>query len=214
MALDPSVQVHRLALCESSDVGPRTRVWAFAHVMEGAVIGADCNVCGHAFVEGGARIGDRVTIKNNVMVWDRVTVEDEVFLGPNAVLTNDRTPRAAAPPEDRVLIPTLIRRGATIGANATILCGLTIGRWAFVGAGAVVTHDVPDHVLVYGNPARPHGFMCRCGRKLTPELACAVCGAVYDPMEEGGLRFREAGAPIVGAPGRGARGAGGSTTIR
>jgi UDP-2-acetamido-3-amino-2,3-dideoxy-glucuronate N-acetyltransferase len=178
MARDPSVFVHRLALCESDQVGPRTRVWAFAHVLPGARIGADCNVCDHAFVEGGAVIGDAVTVKNNVLVWDGVTVEDEVFLGPNAVFTNDPRPRAASRTGREGWLPTLVRRGATVGANATVVCGVTIGRFAFVGAGSVVTADVPDHALVVGNPARQVGWACACGRTLPDGLACE-CGRRY-----------------------------------
>jgi hypothetical protein len=132
------------------------------------------------FVESGARIGDRVTVKNNVMVWDKVEVEDEVFLGPNVVLTNDPNPRVAfkKPPEQ--FLPTRIQRGATIGANATIVCGVTIGRGAFVGAGAVVTRDVPAFALVVGNPARQRGWMCACGEKLPRDLVCK-CGRRYRP---------------------------------
>jgi acetyltransferase-like isoleucine patch superfamily enzyme len=178
MPLDPSVFVHDKALCESDDVGPRTRVWAFAHVMKGAVVGADCNIGDHAFIESGATLGDRVTVKNAVLVWDKVTVEDDVFLGPNMVFTNDMNPRAAfKKPPDRFL-PTLVKRGASIGANATIVCGLTIGEQAFVGAGSVVIRDVPAHALVVGNPARRTGWLCACGEKLPPTLACA-CGRRY-----------------------------------
>jgi acetyltransferase-like isoleucine patch superfamily enzyme len=178
MPLDPSVFVHEKALCESDDVGPRTRVWAFAHIMKGAHVGADCNVGDHAFIESGARIGDRVTVKNCVLVWDKVTIEDEVFVGPNAVFTNDRVPRVAFknPPES--FLPTLVRRGASIGANATIVCGVTIGEQAFVGAGSVVTRDVPAYALVVGSPARSIGWMCACGAKLGTDLHCA-CGRRY-----------------------------------
>lgn len=185
MELDPTVFVHERALCESEDVGPRTRIWAFAHVMAGARVGADCNLCDHVFVETGARIGDRVTIKNQVMVWDKVTVEDDVFMGPGAVLTNDLKPRAAFknPPED--FLPTLIRRGATVGAGAVIVCGVTLGRSAFVGAGAVVVRDVPDHGLVVGNPARRIGWACACGERLTEALACPACDRRYAPDGEG-----------------------------
>jgi UDP-2-acetamido-3-amino-2,3-dideoxy-glucuronate N-acetyltransferase len=178
MARDPSVFVHELACCESDDVGPRTRIWAFAHVLAGARIGADCNVGGHAFVEGGAVVGDSVTIKNAVLLWSGVTVEDEVFLGPGAVFTNDDRPRAAFPKGPAGWLATRVRRGATVGANATVLPGLTIGCWAMVGAGSVVTADVPDHALVVGNPARRTGWACRCGRVLPAGLACE-CGRSY-----------------------------------
>jgi len=176
MAPEPSVFVHPRALCESDDVGARTRIWAFAHVMQGARIGADCNVGDHAFVEGGAVIGDRVTIKNCVLIWDLVTVEDDVFLGPNVVFTNDRVPRSGALKRPRdTWLPTLVRRGATLGANATIVCGVTIGAAAFVGAGSVVTRDVPAHALVVGNPARRIGWVCACGERLGADLVCG-CG--------------------------------------
>jgi UDP-2-acetamido-3-amino-2,3-dideoxy-glucuronate N-acetyltransferase len=172
------VYVHELALCESDQIGPRTRVWPFAHVMAGARIGADCNVCDHAFVEGGAVLGDAVTVKNNVLVWDGVTVEDEVFLGPNAVFTNDPWPRVGSGRGREGWRPTLVRRGATVGANATVVCGVTIGRYGFVGAGSVVTADVADHALVVGNPARRVGWACACGRRLPDNLQCA-CGRSY-----------------------------------
>jgi UDP-2-acetamido-3-amino-2,3-dideoxy-glucuronate N-acetyltransferase len=175
---DPSVFVHELALCESDQIGPRTRVWAFAHVLPGARIGADCNVCDHAFIEGGAVLGDRVTVKNNVLVWDGVTVEDAVFLGPNVVFTNHPRPRADFKIGRAAWQATLVRRGATIGANATVVCGITIGRWAMVGAGSVVTADVPDHALVVGNPGRRVGWACECGRTLPDGLACE-CGRCY-----------------------------------
>jgi acetyltransferase-like isoleucine patch superfamily enzyme len=183
MPLDPSVFVHPQALCESETIGPRTRVWAFAHVLAGAVVGADCNLCDHVYVEGGAVIGDRVTVKNGVAVWAKVTVEDDVFLGPGAALTNDLVPRAAfkKPPEE--FLPTLIARGATVGANATIVCGVTLGAYCFIGAGAVVTRDVPDYAVVYGNPARLKGWVCYCGVALTlategaaVEKAACECG--------------------------------------
>src|SRR5215207_2514918 len=168
MARDPSVLVHALALCESDEVGPRTRVWAFAHVLKGARIGADCKVGGHAFVEGGVVVGNAVTIKNGVQLFSGVTVEDEVFLGPGAVFTNDASPRAPYPKGPAGWRATRVGRGATVGANATVLSGLTIGCWAMVGAAIVV-----------GNPARQTGWACRCGRPLPGELACAACGRAY-----------------------------------
>jgi UDP-2-acetamido-3-amino-2,3-dideoxy-glucuronate N-acetyltransferase len=183
------VFVHPLALCESNDVGPRTRVWAFAHILAGARIGADCNVCDHSFVEGGAVVGDAVTIKNNVQLWDRVTIEDEVFLGPNAVFTNDFRPRASFKHGREAWRPTLVRRGATVGANATVICGVTVGRWAFVGAGAVVTVDIPDHALVVGNPARQVGWVCACGERLPDSLDCG-CGRSYRLSGAGSLEER------------------------
>ncbi|MDQ3757841.1 MAG: N-acetyltransferase [Actinomycetota bacterium] len=192
MSGDP-VFVHPQGLCESDRVGAGTRIWAFAHVMPGAVVGEGCNVCDGAFIESGAVVGDRVTIKNNVLLWDRVTVEDDVFLGPNVVFTNDMNPRAAfkKPPEE--FLPTLVRHGASIGANATIVCGTIIGEGAFVGAGTVVTSDVPAYALVVGNPARRVGWVCACGERLEDGLRCA-CGRAYEEDGEGGLRLADGAA--------------------
>lgn len=185
---DAGVFVHPQGLCESDEVGAGTRVWAFAHVMKGAVVGRDCNVGGGAFVEAGARVGDRVTIKNNVLVWDKVVVEDDVFLGPNAVFTNDMNPRAAHRKPPEAFLPTVVRRHASIGANATIVCGTTIGEAAFVGAGSVVVRDVPAHALVVGNPARHIGWVCECGERLPDSLACG-CGRRYELVDaDAGLR--------------------------
>jgi acetyltransferase-like isoleucine patch superfamily enzyme len=182
-----AVFVHAQALCESSDVGGGTRIWAFAHVMVGARIGAGCNVGDHAFVEGGAAIGDNVTIKNNVLVWNGVTLEDDVFAGPNVVFTNDRNPRAGfKKPVERYLVPTMVRRGASIGANSTILCGVTIGESAFVGAGSVVVRDVPARAVVVGNPARQVGWMCDCGERLDDgQTTCEVCDRHFRRMGTG-----------------------------
>ena len=179
------VFVHPQGINDSSEVGEGTRIWAFAHVMKGARVGRSCNIGEGSFIESGAILGDHVTVKNGVAVWDRVTVEDYVFLGPYAVLTNDRIPRSH--PDYRTgrggWEPTRIRTGATIGANATIVCGITIGSWAFVAAGAVVLRDVPGHAMVAGNPARGIGWACRCGLRLPESLRCR-CGRAY--ASEGG----------------------------
>jgi UDP-2-acetamido-3-amino-2,3-dideoxy-glucuronate N-acetyltransferase len=189
VALDASVFVHERGLCESDAVGPRTRIWAFAHVMRGAIVGSDCNIGEHCFIEAGASIGDQVTVKNGVAVWDGVTIENEVFVGPFAVFTNDRNPRAGFKKSREGFLPTLVRRGATIGANATIVCGATIGEGAFVGAGAVVTASVAAYATVAGNPARRIGWMCACGERLSAELRCP-CGRRYALVgEKEGLRI-------------------------
>jgi UDP-2-acetamido-3-amino-2,3-dideoxy-glucuronate N-acetyltransferase len=188
--LDPSVRVHPRGLCESADVGPDTRIWAFAHVLEGAKVGAGCNICDHAFIESGAVVGNRVTVKNAVLIWDGVTVEDEVFLGPNMIFTNDMNPRAAIKKGPDELLKTMVRRGATIGANATIVCGIEIGTQAFVAAGAVVIRDVEPHALVAGNPARRIGWVCTCGRRLPEALTCE-CGRAFETAAEGGLVERQ-----------------------
>jgi acetyltransferase-like isoleucine patch superfamily enzyme len=178
MPRDASVFIHERALCEADDIGPRTRIWAFAHVMRGAVVGADCNIGDHVFIEAGARIGNRVIVKNGVTIWDKVTVEDDVFLGPNMVFTNDMNPRVAFKNPPERFMPTLVRRGASIGANATIVCGVTIGENAFIGAGSVVIRDVPAYALLAGNPARRIGWMCACAHKLPASLVCD-CGRGY-----------------------------------
>lgn len=143
---------HERAIVETQSVGPRTRVWAFAHILPGAKIGADCNICDHVFIENDVAIGDRVTIKSGVQLWDGVTLGDDVFIGPNATFTNDRWPRSRAWLDAHPR--TVVHDGASIGANATILPGLVIGRGAMIGAGAVVTRSVPAHAVVTGNPAR------------------------------------------------------------
>jgi acetyltransferase-like isoleucine patch superfamily enzyme len=152
--------------------------------MQGASIGADCNICDHVFVESGAKIGNHVTVKNNVLIWDKVVIDDEVFLGPNAVFTNDLMPRAAFKKPPECFLPTVVKRGATVGANATIVCGVTIGPQAFVGAGAVVTRNVPAHALVLGNPARLVGWVCTCGERLPDSLRCP-CGRAFRRLAEG-----------------------------
>lgn len=149
--------VHQQALCESLHIGPRTRVWAFAHVLPGAVIGADCNICDNVFVENDVKVGDRVTVKCGVQLWDGVELEDDVFVGPNVTFTNDLFPRSRQPPP--AWSRTRIEKGASIGANATILANVTVGQNAMVGAGAVVTRSVPPNSIVVGNPAKIVGYV-------------------------------------------------------
>jgi len=153
----PDAFVHERALCETSQVGRGTRIWAFAHILEGARIGEDCNICDGVFIEGKVVVGDRATIKCGVQLWDGIELEEDVFIGPNATFTNDRYPRSrqwlAEHPR------TIVRAKATVGANATILPGLEIGRGAMVGAGAVVTRSVPPNAVVVGNPARIKGYV-------------------------------------------------------
>ncbi|MBY0555148.1 N-acetyltransferase [bacterium] len=149
--------VHPQALCESKTIGEKTRVWAFAHVLPGAVLGSECNICDHVFIENDVKVGNRVTVKCGVQLWDGITVEDDVFIGPNATFTNDIFPRSKVYPEQ--FLRTIVKKGASIGANSTILPGITIGEGAMVAAGAVVTKSVPDKAIVMGNPARVTGYV-------------------------------------------------------
>jgi len=166
-------------------IGQGTRVWAFAHVVGGAVLGEDCNICDHTFIEGGVRIGNRVTVKCGVFLWDGLTVEDDVFIGPGAIFTNDNRPRSKQ--HLKTYLPTILKQGCTLGAGSITLPGITIGRWAMVGAGSVVTHNVPDYALVVGSPARWRAWVCRCGEKLFSSsdrfLGCA-CGRSYEQVAE------------------------------
>lgn len=156
--------VHPNALVESDKIGAKTRIWAFAHVLKGAVIGEDCNLCDYVFVENEVTIGSRVTIKNGISIWDGLEIEDDVFLGPNAAFTNDMFPRSKR--HSGNYLKTLLKKGASVGANATILCGITLGRYCLVGAGAVVTKSIPDFALVTGNPARFRYWVSKTGEKL------------------------------------------------
>ncbi len=168
---------HPTALVETDQVGEGTRIWAFAHVMAGAVVGAECNIGDHAFIETGAVLGRGVTVKNGAQVWKGVHLGDHVFVGPGVVFTNDVRPRSArlpllaerARPEAEWLVETWVEEGASIGANATIVAGVRIGAFAMVGAGSVVTRDVPPHTLVVGNPARARGRVTAEGGLLRAE---------------------------------------------
>jgi UDP-2-acetamido-3-amino-2,3-dideoxy-glucuronate N-acetyltransferase len=183
----PDVFVHETAVVDpGATVGAGTRVWHFGHVMSGARIGRGCSLGQNVFVASGAVVGDNVKVQNNVSIYEGVTLEDDVFCGPSMVFTNVVTPRSHVSRKHEFL-PTRVGKGATIGANATIVCGHQLGRYAFVGAGAVVTRDVPDHALVVGNPARLIGWMCECGVRLPlgvdareERAECGTCGARYD----------------------------------
>lgn len=170
---------HPTALVETDDVGPGTRVWAFAHVMKDAVVGRDCKIGDHSFIEGGASLGDRVTVKNGCLIWHGVHIGDDVFVGPNVVFTNDMRPRVRYQTTSEEWLNTEVGERASLGANSTILCGIRIGRNAMVGAGSVVTRGVEDHALVVGNPAIRVGWACDCGKSLRDDLTCPRCSRAY-----------------------------------
>lgn len=184
--------VHESSYVDSPvEIGTGTKIWHFSHVMAGCHIGRDCTIGQNVSIGSRVRIGNRVKIQNNVSVYEGVELEDDVFCGPSMVFTNVVTPRSGTPrnrPED--FAPTFVRRGATLGANCTIVCGHTIGEYAFVGAGSVVTADVPPYALVYGNPARVRGYSCECGvpLRIAYDVArCESCGRWY-VQENGRLR--------------------------
>lgn len=183
---DPRYFVHESAYVDHpSQVGTGTRIWHFSHIMPNSVIGDNCNIGQNVVVSPNCRIGSNVKIQNNVSVYTGVILEDDVFCGPSAVFTNVVNPRSHIPRKDEYRT-TLVQRGASIGANATIVCGVSLGRYCFVGAGSVVTKDVPAFALVYGNPARVRGWVCYCGVKLdcppkpaTGKIHCSACDRAY-----------------------------------
>jgi len=169
---------HERAIVDpKAQIGNGTRIWANANILEGAIIGENCNICDSCYVEKGAIIGNHVTLKNGVAVFNGVTLQDDVFVGAGVAFINDRNPRSNRS-DAWVLEKTLVQKGATIGANATLMCGITIGSYAVIGAGSVIIKNVPDHTIVVGNPVRWVGYACRCGRALNDDLKC-TCGASY-----------------------------------
>lgn len=176
-----------------SRVGEGTKIWHFSHVMTGASIGRNCNVGQNVVVSPGVVVGDNVKIQNNVSIYTGVVLEDDVFCGPSMVFTNVTNPRSHISRKHEYR-PTVVKRGASLGANCTVVCGHTVGRYAFVGAGAVITRDVPDYALVLGNPARIAGWMCECGVKIgatrePPQATrCPACGAEYASGDAGLVR--------------------------
>jgi UDP-2-acetamido-3-amino-2,3-dideoxy-glucuronate N-acetyltransferase len=219
--IDPSARVHATADLEADvTVGPRTSIWHRAQVRVGARIGADCVIGRDAFIDEAVTLGDRVKVQNLALVYHGVTVEDGVFIGPNAILTNDRYPRAItatgelARAEDWQVSPITLRHGCSIGAGAVVVAGTDVGRFATVGAGAVVTRDVPDHALVVGNPARRLGWVCACGNRLsaatgkpapaTPgpddELLCTVCERRFLYIPDAETIREQVATPNQGAP--------------
>lgn len=193
--MEETVFVHPRAMVdEGAEIGAGSRIWAGAHVMSGARVGRDCNIGENCFIEGGVSVGDGVTVKNNVALYSGAEIGDGVFLGPSCVFTNVVNPRAFVSRKSEFK-KTMVKRGASVGANATVICGHTVGRYAFIGAGAVVSKDVPDYALAYGCPAEVRGWVCRCGAKLAfqnGEAICPECGEQYR-LEAGVVRPLEAG---------------------
>lgn len=173
-----NVFIHPTAeVSERADIGDGTKIWNLAQVREDSVIGERCIISKNVYIDEKVKIGNRVKIQNNVNVYHGVTVEDDVFLGPSMTFTNDMFPRAFN--ADWKITDTLVKKGASIGANATIVCGNTIGEYAMVGSGSVVTKDVPAYALVAGNPARLIGWVCKCGCRLDDNLVCVECKCAY-----------------------------------
>ena len=177
------VTIHPTAEVPSdASIGAGTKIWRHSQILAGAVIGKDCTIGHNCTVFAKAKLGDKVKLEANIDVWDLVTLEDRVFVGPSVVFTNDPAPRSRDVSKRESWLPTLVREGAALGANATVVCGVTIGRWAMIGAGAVVTKDVPDYALAVGVPAKVIGWVCRCGERLTfdgDQAECAGCGLRY-----------------------------------
>lgn len=168
-------KIHPLSDVQSRKIGAGTVIWQFAVILQNAEIGSNCNINAQTFIENDVTIGNNVTIKCGVQIWDGIYIEDDVFIGPNVTFVNDASPRSKQYPES--FMKTYIKKGASIGANATILGGITIGEFALVGAGAVVTKNIPSYTLVYGNPAKEMGYVCQCGQPIQkkPPASCGKC---------------------------------------
>lgn len=165
--------IHKLADVQSSNIGDHTKIWQFCVVLEGAQIGKNCNINAQVLIENNVIIGNNVTVKSGVQIWDGITIEDNVFIGPNVTFTNDFLPRSKQYPKE--FLKTIIQNGASLGANSTIVAGITVGEYAMIGAGSVITKNIGPQELWYGNPAKHKGYVCKCGQKCDESLQCNKC---------------------------------------
>lgn len=173
------ITIHPQAIVDSKNIDAGTKIWAFTHILKGAIIGKNCNICEHVFIEDDVVIKDNVTIKCGVYLWNGIRIDNNVFIGPSVTFTNDIRPRSQVYPKE--FMKTEIKEGASIGANVTVLCGIIIGKWAMIGAGSLVSKSIPDYALAYGNPARIKGFVCECSKDLNIKgnYAKCSCGKIY-----------------------------------
>jgi len=194
------IYVHPTAVVEkTANIGDGTKIWHFAHVREDTEIGKEC-VLGHSvYIGKGVKIGNRVKLENRATIYQGVKIEDNVFVGPHVTFTNDLYPRSFS--ADWKIVPTLVKKGASIGAGTVVICGVTIGEYAMIGAGSVVTKDIPPHALTYGNPATIRGFVCKCGRQLIKEekrqkdvlMICSICDEKYEILKEDYAKMQHEG---------------------
>lgn len=188
--------IHPLSDVQTTNIGDTTNIWQFTVILKGAKIGSNCNINCNCFIENDVIIGDNVTVKAGVYIWDGVRIGDGAFIGPCVAFTNDRAPRSKR--YLAKLLTTTIGEKASIGANSTLLPGVTIGNFALVGAGSVVTKDVPAHSLCYGNPARIKGYVCECGQKLNEDLTCRECGKMYFRTNTGSIEAKQTATGTLG----------------
>lgn len=174
--------IHPTAEVQTRQIGEETTIWQYCVILKNAIIGKKCNINCNVFIENDVIIGNNVTVKSGVQLWNGLRIEDNVFIGPNVTFTNDFLPRSKKYPDK--FLKTVIQEGASVGANSTIIGGIIIGKFSMIGAGSVVTKDIPDFTLWFGNPAKQKGYVCQCGHKLNIELICTYCGQTYTRQDE------------------------------